>query len=69
VTHNGLDFIEGISLGIKTKFGNLCIPTEESHDDDDDDTIQFYKIMERACDSISNDDVKVVIGDLNVKLG
>jgi hypothetical protein len=40
VTYNGLDCSEGV----KIKFGNLSVESE----DDSDDKIQLYKIMERA---------------------
>jgi hypothetical protein len=45
---------------------NAYAPTEELDDDDKD---QFYQTMERAYDSIPNYDIKMVIGDLNGKLG
>jgi hypothetical protein len=45
---------------------NVYTPTEESDDVDKD---RFYQSMKRAYDSIPNNDIKMVIGDLNAKLG
>jgi hypothetical protein len=45
---------------------NAYAPTEESDDVDKD---RFYQTVERAYDPISNNDIKMVIEDLNAKLG
>jgi hypothetical protein len=45
---------------------NAYAPTEELDDVDKD---RFYQTMERVYDSIPNYDIKMVIGDLNGKLG
>jgi hypothetical protein len=37
-------------------------------EESDDDKDWFYQILERAHDSVSNNDIKRVIGDLNAKL-
>lgn len=45
---------------------NIRAPTQESDNADKD---WFYQIMKTAYDSIPSNDIKMVIGDLNAKLG
>ena len=59
------------SLRIKMKFFNLSVicahaPTEESSEEDKD---VFYEQLERTLDSIASHDAKMIIGDMNAKLG
>jgi hypothetical protein len=43
----------------------LYAPTEDFEVDND----QFYQIMETAHDALPNDNIKMVTGDLNARLG
>jgi hypothetical protein len=58
-------------LRIKTKFLNLCIinvhaPTEDSEEMEKE---EFYSLLERIYDSTPSNDIKIIIGDLNAKIG
>lgn len=58
-------------IRIKGKFRNISIinvhaPTEEK-DEDEKDT--FYDTLEGAYDNCPRNDVKIVIGNLNAKIG
>jgi exonuclease III len=59
------------SIRIKGKFFNISIicahaPTEDKSEDEKDD---FYDALERIYGRCPRNDIKTVIGDLNVKIG
>lgn len=57
-------------IRIKSKLHNIsiiaCAPTEEK---DEDEKNNFYYILEAICDNCLQNDVKVIFGDLNSKIG
>jgi endonuclease/exonuclease/phosphatase family metal-dependent hydrolase len=58
-------------LRIKTKFHNLSLinvhaPTEEKEEIEKED---FYQNLEEVYDSCPSNDIKIVLGDLNAKVG
>jgi exonuclease III len=58
-------------LRIRMKFGNMYIinvhaPTEEKAEHEKD---TFYQDLDRTVDSLPSNDVKLVLGDFNVKVG
>lgn len=58
-------------LRIRGKFFNISLinvhaPTEDKEDEEKD---EFYDELERAYDSCPRSDIKIVIGDLNAKIG
>ena len=58
-------------LRLRTKFGNISMinayaPTEEKDPVEKD---EFYDRMERVLDSLPNYDTKIILGDLNAKIG
>jgi exonuclease III len=58
-------------LRVKTRFLNLSVinvhaPTEDKDEAEKD---EFYNQLERSYDSAPSNDIKMIIGDLNAKLG
>ncbi|CAG4991264.1 unnamed protein product [Colias eurytheme] len=58
-------------LRLKTKFFNITLlnayaPTEQAHDDIKD---EFYEHLDQVYDNIPGYDAKILLGDLNAKIG
>lgn len=59
------------TLRLKTKFFNLSFINAHAETEDKEEITkkEFYQRLERAYDSISTNNVRVVLGDLNAKIG
>jgi hypothetical protein len=70
------------TLTIKTKFFNVAIinvhdPPHHTHthththtqDSENIEKEEFYRLLERTYDSAPSNDIKIIIGDLNAKIG
>jgi exonuclease III len=58
-------------LRVKTRFFNLSVINVHAPTEDKDETEKdgFYNQLERTYDSAPSNDIKIIIGDLNAKLG
>jgi hypothetical protein len=56
-------------LRVKTRFFNLSVINVHPPTEDKDETEEFYCQLKRTYGSVPSNDIKIIIGDLNAKLG